>query len=109
MVHSKYKAMWLVAMFDLPTKSREARRRYSKFRKHLLEEGFQMLQYSVYARYCANEESAETFRRRIRKKLPTSGEVRLIAITDHQFGKMEVYLGKTKSNVETAPSQLLLF
>ena len=101
--------MWLVAMFDLPTDSKAARRRYAKFRKHLLEEGFQMLQYSVYARYCANEESAETFRRHIRAKLPSNGEVRLIAITDHQFGRMEIYWGKTRSSVEVAPSQLLLF
>ena len=109
MAPSKYQAMWLVAMFDLPTDSRQARRHYTQFRKHLLQEGFYMMQYSVYVRYCGSEGSAETHRRHVRAQLPDDGEVRLMAITDHQFGKMEVYLGKKRTEVEQPPSQLLLF
>ncbi len=45
--------MWLLAMFDLPVTTRKARKRYAEFRKLLLQEGFSMLQFSVYARYCA--------------------------------------------------------
>ncbi|NIM05038.1 MAG: CRISPR-associated endonuclease Cas2 [Armatimonadetes bacterium] len=101
--------MWLFAMFDLPVDSPEARRRYTRFRKALLAQGFSMLQFSVYARYCQTEEISHSFRRRVRETIPPEGEVRLISITDRQFGKMEVFLGKIRRPPEEAPDQLMLF
>ena len=91
---SGYKGMWIVAMFDLPVTTPKARKRYAQFRKVLLNEGFSMLQYSVYARYCVGEDSSDAFRARIRRGLPDEGQVRLLSITDRQFGKMEVFHGK---------------
>lgn len=104
-----YKAMWLFAMFDLPTDTKRARRDYTRFRKKLLNEGFIMMQFSVYARYCAGEEIAAAHRRRVRGELPADGEVRLVTITDKQFGKMEVYWGKKREPTEKPTEQLLLF
>lgn len=101
--------MWLFAMFDLPVDEREARRDYTRFRKALLAEGFMMLQFSVYALYCPSEEAAATYRKRVRTALPPRGQVRLLAVTDLQFGKMEVFQGKTVAKPEKEPSQLLLF
>ena len=106
---SAYKAMWLVAMFDLPVDSSEARREYTRFRKKLLAEGFSMLQFSVYARYCPSEEASATYRNRIRKVLPPEGEVRLIAVTDRQFAKMEIFYKKSRKSPETPPDQVMLF
>jgi CRISPR-associated protein Cas2 len=104
-----YRAMWLIAMFDLPVTTKDARREYTRFRDALLQEGFTMLQYSVYARYCENEERGATFRRRIRRTLPPEGQVRVVSITDIQFGKMEVYYGKKQEKVENQPEQIMLF
>ncbi len=101
--------MWLFAMFDLPVDTPEARKRYTGFRKRLLEQGFSMLQYSVYARYCPSEDSADTHRGRIRAFLPDDGYVRVLAVTDRQFGKMENYIGKTSGTAERPPAQLQLF
>ncbi len=101
--------MWLFALFDLPTKTRQERREYAQFRKALLARGFTMLQYSVYARYCPGEEAAETQRRGVRAALPPSGQARVIGITDRQFGKMEVYFGVKRVKVEDPPAQLMLF
>jgi CRISPR-associated protein Cas2 len=106
---SEYRAVWLFAMFDLPVDTAKARREYTRFRKYLLREGFSMLQFSVYARYCRNEERSKAFRRRLRDAIPPEGEVRLLAVTDHQFGKMEVYLGKKRRSPEKPPDQLMLF
>jgi CRISPR-associated protein Cas2 len=106
---SQYRAMWLVAMFDLPVTTKKARKAYARFRKTLLDRGFTMLQYSVYARYCPSEETSDVHRRHVEKHLPDAGQVRLIAITDHQFGKMEVFFGKNHVPPEQAPGQLLLF
>src|SRR5688500_3455790 len=101
--------MWLFVMFDLPVDTKVARRRYSKFRKLLLEEGFSMLQYSVYARYSVSEEAGAAIRRRVQQALPPDGQVRLLAVTDRQFGKMEVFFGKIRGRPESSPDQLLLF
>ena len=106
---SGYRAMWLFAMFDLPVNSQAARRRYTRFRKGLLADGFSMLQFSVYARYCPDEESTKAFRRRIRAALPDAGQVRVLALTDRQYAKMEVYFGKKRQPVEDKPAQLMLF
>lgn len=109
MAVSPYQAVWLVALFDLPTDTPEARRAYTDFRKQLLKNGFSMLQYSVYARYCPSEEKAEVHRGRIKKVLPPDGEVRLMSLTDIQYGKMKVYHGKTRKAPEKAPEQFEMF
>lgn len=106
---SGYRPMWLFAMFDLPVTSPTARRQYAQFRNALLKEGFSMLQFSVYARYCPSEEATEVYRRHIRAILPPEGQVRLLSVTDRQFGKMEVYFGKKRKATEDPPVQLMLF
>ena len=108
-VLSGYTSMWLFAMFDLPVTTKRARRAYARFRKTLLGEGFSMLQFSVYARYCTGEEGSDAFRRRLREQLPREGQVRLLAVTDRQFGRMEVFFGRKRHAAEKPPDQLLLF
>ncbi len=101
--------MWLFAMFDLPVHDKAARKRYARFRKDLLSEGFMMLQFSVYARHCASEESSHSIRRRVRDCLPDEGQVRVLGVTDRQFGKMENYFGKKRAPTEDPPAQFMLF
>jgi len=101
--------MWLFALFDLPVDSPKARREYTRFRASLLKEGFRMLQFSVYARYCDSEDKTNIIKKRLNTRLPPAGQVRFLAVTDHQFGKMQVYHGKTSVSVEKPPEQLLLF
>jgi CRISPR-associated protein Cas2 len=74
-------------MFDLPVETRDHRRQYARFRKLRLKEGFVMLQYSVYARHGPSEESIDAVRNRVRHAIPPNGQVRLLPVTDHQFGK----------------------
>lgn len=101
--------MWLFALFDLPVTTSEKRKQYSRFRKTLLQQGFSMLQYSVYARYCKDEQRSDTITKRVTSNLPPEGQVRLVMITDHQFGKMQVFSGKKQAKTEESPAQLLLF
>lgn len=101
--------MWLFAMFDLPVDTRKARREYARFRKALLQDGFTMLQFSVYARYCPSEEASRVHYKRVRTALPPDGQVRLLFVTDRQFGKMEVYFGKKRQQAEDPPAQMMLF
>jgi CRISPR-associated protein Cas2 len=106
---SAYRVMWLFAMFDLPVDTKEARREYQQFRNRLLSSGFTMLQYSVYVKHIASEEASESLRAKIHASLPPHGQVRVLSVTDHQFGKMDVYYGKKRKPAESPPVQISLF
>jgi len=109
MIISGYRAVWIFAMFDLPTDTKKARKDYTYFRKNLLKDGFTMLQYSVYIRHCASEENADVHYKRITDFLPPDGEVRLLTITDKQFGRMRTFWGKMRKPTPPQPKQLELF
>lgn len=49
---SGYRIMWLIAMFDLPVLTKPERKAATIFRNDLLDEGFEMVQLSVYYRWC---------------------------------------------------------
>lgn len=101
--------MWVIAMFDLPTETPKLRKAYARFRKNLLDDGFSMMQYSVYSRHCASIENADVHVKRIASLVPAEGEVRFLTITDKQFGRIQVYVGKKRQDVPPSPSQLELF
>lgn len=101
--------MWVLAMFDLPVDTKEARRAYARFRKALLKDGFSRLQFSVYVRHCASEENADVHVVRVERSLPADGEVRILTITDKQFERMRVFWGKLRKPPESPPRQLELF
>lgn len=106
---SGYRSMWLFVMFDLPVEDSEDKREYVRFRKRLLAEGFMMVQYSIYARYCPSEEASVAYRHRVKAALPPEGQVRVVSITDRQFGRMEVFFSGKREKPEKKPDQLLLF
>mgnify|MGYP000860370974 FL=1 len=98
--------VWIIVLFDLPTDTQQSRRQYTRFRKFLLNDSFSMMQYSVYMRHCASDENATIHVARVKAALPDDGEVRIIKITDNQFGRIEVYFGKKRKPTEQAPAQL---
>ena len=68
-----------------------------------------MMQYSVYMRHSSSDENAKVHAKRVKERLPDDGEVRIIKITDKQFGKIEVYYGNKRIATEEAPLQLQFF
>lgn len=101
--------MWVIALFDLPTDSKKARKAYALFRKKLIQDGFAMMQYSVYIRHCASRENAEVHTARVKDIVPDEGEVRVMTITDQQYSRMQVFWGKRRTPTEPPPPQLELF
>jgi CRISPR-associated protein Cas2 len=99
-------AVWIIVLFDLPTDTQQSRRQYTRFRKSLLNDSFTMMQYSVYMRHCASDENAAVHVSKVKASLPPDGEVRIVKITDKQFGKIQVYYGKKRRPTENAPAQL---
>jgi CRISPR-associated protein Cas2 len=106
---NQYRIMWIFVFFDLPTETANDKRNYSRFRKGLLQDGFSMLQYSIYVRHCSSRENANVHIRRVKSFLPAKGEVIIFELTDKQFGMMEFYKGKKKEKAPETPQQLELF
>ena len=104
-----WRSMWVIAMFDLPVDTPASRRAYTRFRKDLLEDGFTMMQFSIYIRHCASIDNAEMHATRMGAKVPEKGEVRFLTITDNQFSRIRVYVGKKRDRPGPAPAQLQLF
>lgn len=103
---SEYLVMWLMVLFDLPTKTKRDIRAYSVFRKNLMKDGFTMFQFSIYIRHCASMENAEMHIKRVKSFLPEFGKVGIICITDKQFGNIELFFGR-KTFAPNAPGQQL--
>ncbi|MCH9780166.1 MAG: CRISPR-associated endonuclease Cas2 [Alphaproteobacteria bacterium] len=83
--------MWVIVMYDLPTHTRKQMRAASRFRKRLLDAGFQMGQYSIYLRIRPSREHTEALKVAIRRAVPESGLVSVLEITDKQYELMEVF------------------
>lgn len=101
--------MWVMLMFDLPTVTKVEKRNYVRFTKHLRAQGFQRLQWSVFARPCASEEHAQRYAAEVQAGLPPAGEVRLLMLTDLQFARQRIFFGRTPKPPEKAPEQLTIF
>lgn len=106
---SGYRWMWVIAMFDLPTDTAQARRQYAQFRKALIKDGFQMMQFSVYIRHCSSRENAAVHVQRVEEAIPADGEVRVLLVTDKQFSRMRIFWGNRRQPTPPPPAQLELF
>jgi len=108
-IYGGFRTVWVFVLFDLPTETKKQRREYAIFRKKIMSDGFTMQQYSVYIRHCASDQNAAVHIERVKTVLPPEGEVRVLVITDNQFGRMKVFYGKKRKAVETPPAQLEFF
>jgi CRISPR-associated protein Cas2 len=104
--------MWLMLMFDLPTKTKKLRKKYHWFHDELEKEGFMMIQYSVYGKIFSSPESASYGRKRIKEFIDKNikhGNIRMIMFTDKQFSNMDIIIGEQSAEEKNEPKQLLLF
>jgi len=100
--------MWLFCFFDLPVGSKEQRKRANQFRIFLKNDGYMMLQLSVYARICRGQESVDKHIRRVKMTLPSEGSVRILQVTDKQYARMGLLIGEKKKAEKAGSNQLLL-
>jgi len=106
---SEYRVMWVLVFFDLPTDTKKERKAAATFRKHLIEDGFTMFQFSIYMRHCSSAENADTHIYRVKSFLPEKGQVGILSITDKQFGKMELFTAQKPKETPDVCVQLELF
>ena len=100
--------MWLFVFFDLPVGTKTERRHATRFRNFLKDDGFMMLQFSVYARVNRGEEAVDKHFARIARQLPPKGNVRTLMVTERQYARMKLLVGESTKNERVAPEQLVL-
>jgi CRISPR-associated protein Cas2 len=100
-----------MVMYDLPTVTKEQRKKHAEFRTNLIKAGYHQHQESVYMRWCGSMEMVEAQMRRLEKLLPDKGEVSAITITDKQYGMMRRFYCRSEEvkRRKTMPGQLAMF
>ena len=101
--------MWILVFFDLPTETKKDRMVANRFRKELLKDGFSMFQFSIYLRFTQSRENMEVHLKRVKRILPEYGKIGILAITDKQFGMMQIFFGQKPIEVDQPVQQLELF
>ncbi len=106
---SGYRLMWMMVLFDLPVLTKAERKSATKFRKFLMDQGFDRSQLSVYMRFCAGKEQTEVYTRRVQAALPQSGSVQIVYFTDKQYENIVSFDGPRQQPVNENPKQYTLF
>lgn len=100
--------MRVLLFFDLPTISSDDRKNYRQFRKFLQDEGFFMLQESVYTKLVLNGTNANLMKNKINKNLPPTGVIHTLVITEKQFSQMEMMIGKKEFKMEDSLDRMII-
>lgn len=87
-------------MFDLPSETKKEMKDYRIFRKSLLENGFVMLQYSIYYRSLPNRSSLKKYESILKRLVPQGGNVRLLYVSETQFQDMILLAGSRSRQEE---------
>ena len=85
--------MRMLVFFDLPVTTKADRKAYAQFRKFLVNDGYDMLQFSVYGRIVANRDAEEKHYARVVANLPPEGSVRVLTVTEKQYASMKLLVG----------------
>lgn len=102
--------MRMLVFFDLPVVTRAERRAYTQFRRFLLNDGFDMLQFSVYGRILNGRDAEEKHMQRLVNNLPPEGSVRVLTVTEKQFASMKLLVGLPLfQEKQVSAQQTLLF
>ena len=100
--------MWMMVLFDLPVGTKKERKTASAFRNQLLDEGFEMSQFSVYLRFVGEREKVGRHIRWVENNLPKSGKVSILLFTDRQFAESIFYQHCERKRNPDVPEQMIL-
>ena len=100
--------MWMMVLFDLPVVTDSERKRASAFRTFLLDEGFEMSQYSVYLKFVGERDKLMPYVKKIRSSAPPSGNIAILFFTDRQFSDTIFICNRNLAKTPEKPQQLML-
>ena len=102
--------MRLLVFFDLPVVTHAERRAYTVFRRFLINDGYDMIQFSGYGRILNGNDAETKHLKRLVDNLPPAGSVRCLTVTEKQFASTKLLVGLPlfqEKNVKA--QQMLLF
>ena len=106
---SGYRLMWMIVMFDLPVVSEQGKKHYAAFRNMLLDNGFEMSQFSVYFRFCGDKSNSKKYVSLLKTNVPPDGNISILFFTDKQFAQTINIVKRRRKRNPNPPEQLTLF
>ena len=100
--------MRTIVFFDLPNVYAKDKRAYNLFRRYLINEGFIMLQESVYSKLVLNSEQSNLLYERIKKNAPSKGIIQLLTITEKQYARIEYIIGQSNTKIINSDERLIV-
>jgi CRISPR-associated protein Cas2 len=85
--------MRMMVFFDLPTVTKAEKRAYTLFRRFLLNDGYDMIQFSIYGRILNGSDAEEKHMKRLVANLPAEGSIRVLTVTEKQYAGMKLLVG----------------
>ena len=109
MTQNTEKFMRILVFFDLPVGTRRERHAAARFRNDLLNDGYYMMQFSIYSRMVKGASAVEKHVQRLRHMAPETGSVRVLTVTEKQFADMFFLVGTAPVAEKIGTQQLLMF
>ena len=100
--------MRTIVFFDLPNIYSKDKQNYQKFRKFLINEGFIMMQESVYSKIVLNSQQSELILQKIRKRSPVKGLIQVLTITEMQYAQIEYIIGEKNTKIIDNEDRLIV-
>lgn len=102
--------MRLIVFFDLPMVTKAEKREYVQFRRFLLNDGYDMIQFSVYGRILNGKDAEAKHLARLADNLPPAGSIRCMSVTEKQYAGIKLLVGLPLFQEKKVPAtQMLLF
>lgn len=101
--------MRIIVFFDLPVGTKQERYHATRFRNDLLNDGYYMMQFSVYSRMVKGLSGIEKHIQRLHQLTPPSGSIRVLTVTEKQFAEMFFLVGQPPVAEKIGTQQLLMF
>ncbi len=105
---SDYRFMRIILFFDLPMLSDAEVRRYTRFRKYLIRNGYIMMQYSIYSKIFPNRDTVRWHMNDLKRNIPPDGSVMLMTVTEKQYQSIQNLVGSKRALDRKITSKNLL-
>jgi CRISPR-associated protein Cas2 len=105
-----YDFMRVLLFFDLPMVTKKEKRIYTNFRKYLIQNGYVMMQFSVYGKIFNNRDAANNHIKMLKRNVPDQGQIRIMMVTETQYARIEIIVGgksRQEKTVDIEPFLLL--
>lgn len=102
------RTMRTIVFFDLPNIYAQDKRNYNKFRKFLINDGFIMLQESVYSKITLSTQQSQLLISRLKKKAPKKGLIQILTITEKQYSQIEYVIGEPNTKIIDSEERLIV-